>query len=178
MNRGILLLIFGAIGAYFHYQNKKGGFDMTKELDNKSIETSANIALRRGERINNPANIEKSANKWQGLSADQSADNRFATFVSAEYGIRALVKILHTYYYTYRLNTIQKMLNRYAPPVENNTNAYILAVAKSVGISPSALFVFTPANVFKLAKAIIHHEQGRVIYSDMVIQQGVNLGFK
>lgn len=51
--------------------------------------------IARGERNNNPGNI-RHGSKWRGLSIEQ-ADREFCQFVSPEYGIRAIYKLLQTY---------------------------------------------------------------------------------
>lgn len=51
--------------------------------------------IARGERNNNPGNI-RHGSKWQGLSAEQT-DKDFCQFISPEYGIRAIYKLLQTY---------------------------------------------------------------------------------
>jgi hypothetical protein len=149
----------------------------SNDLTKSDVDKIAASAMRRGERINNPLNIEKSANKWQGLAVIQP-DSRFAAFISPEYGIRAFIKILRTYYYTYRLTTLTQIINRYAPPVENDTGSYVRSVSQATGIQPLQTFAFNYDNLLKIAKAMIKHEQGRVIYSDLVISEGVKLGLK
>lgn len=175
MNKNILIILFAGIGLYLTMKNKTNSLPSGGMTD-KEITDTVNLILRRGERLNNPANIEKSANQWQGLAPAQP-DSRFASFVSPDFGIRALVKILNTYYYKYNLNTISKILNRYAPPVENDTNSYAKQVALNSGIGINTPFAFNQENIFKIAKAMIKHEQGRVIYPDAVIRYGVSLGF-
>ena len=90
----------------------------------------------RGIRNNNPLNIRKSADKWQGLSTLQE-DREFFRFVSMEYGWRAAFVILcRTYYGKYGLKTIRDLVSRWAPAKENNTEAYIRHVSDYTGISP------------------------------------------
>lgn len=91
----------------------------------------------RGIRNNNPANIERGS-AWKGLvpfltepvTNQRYYDKRFAQFSEMVYGIRALLVVLRTYHYKYKLNTISKVLHRYAPLCENNTYAYISNVCK------------------------------------------------
>ena len=97
------------------------------------MNTSNTSILTRGERNNNPGNIDMNNIKWKGL-AKVSTDTRFCTFTSAAYGIRAIGKLINTYYRTYKLNTIAKIINRWAPPAENNTGAYIAAVCNACNI--------------------------------------------
>lgn len=51
----------------------------------------------RGIRNNNPGNIKKTSDKWEGLNADQSKDDTFCQFSDAKYGIRAMAKLLYKY---------------------------------------------------------------------------------
>lgn len=90
--------------------------------------------MSRGLRNNNPGNIEKNSTKWQGLRKQQN-DSRFFQFESMPWGYRAMFRTLRTYKEKHGMNTIEKMINRWAPPVENNTSAYVNAVTKASGIS-------------------------------------------
>ena len=91
----------------------------------------------RGIRNNNPLNIRRSKDKWQGLSTLQE-DREFFQFVSMEYGWRAAFVILcRTYYGKYGLKTIRDIVSRWAPAKENNTEAYIRHVSDYTGISPN-----------------------------------------
>lgn len=129
--------------------------------------------MTRGERNNNPGNIVKSSQAWQGKVA--GTDSRFESFVSPEYGIRALARVLRSYQRAGK-STLAAMINTYAPPVENNTSAYVAAVSRDTGIAADAVPDLTnDAILFALAKAIIKHENGRVIYSDAQILNGVTM---
>lgn len=88
----------------------------------------------RGIRNNNPGNIRRNGDPWQGLAKDQ-ADREFFTFQSAVYGIRALARLLITYQDKYGLCTIEGIITRWAPAIENNTASYIQAVARNTGFS-------------------------------------------
>ena len=68
--------------------------------------------IARGERNNNPGNIRHGA-KWQGLASTQT-DKDFCQFISPEYGIRAIYKLIQTYQKKYGLNTIKTIIYRYA----------------------------------------------------------------
>ena len=87
-------------------------------------------------RNNNPLNIRRSKDQWQGLDAKQS-DSLFFKFESMEMGWRAAFVILtKTYYHKYRLFTIRKIISRWAPSVENDTEAYVKRVSDLTGIDP------------------------------------------
>ncbi len=92
--------------------------------------------LPRGIRNNNPLNIRRGKDQWQGLRAQQT-DASFCQFESMEYGWRAVFRLLcNTYYGKYKLRTIRDIISRWAPPKENNTPAYIRYVSDYTGIWP------------------------------------------
>ena len=77
-----------------------------------------------------------SKDQWKGL-ADAQTDRAFCQFKSLEYGWRAAFYLLtRTYYHKYRLYTIRTIIRRWAPPGENNTEAYIANVSRLTGIDP------------------------------------------
>jgi hypothetical protein len=124
----------------------------------------------RGERNNNPGNIRISSTQWLGKIPGHDA--AFETFSSVEYGIRALAKILITYQEKHGLKTIRQIINRWAPPSENDTNSYVNSVARDVGVGADDE-VRVPDVLLPLTKAIIKHENGRVVYSDIQIIDGL-----
>lgn len=91
-----------------------------------------NNNLPRGLRNNNPGNIRRNSDVFQGEKT--SSDREFKQFKSMTYGYRAIFKILSNYYRNYKLDTIRKMIGRWAPENENDTEAYIKAVADYSGI--------------------------------------------
>ena len=96
---------------------------------------SEELKLPRGLRNNNPLNIRRSGDKWQGLRVLQE-DREFFQFSEMKWGWRAAFRLLcHTYYGKYKLRTIRAIINRWAPPKENNTLYYIRSVAERTGIS-------------------------------------------
>lgn len=132
--------------------------------------------LPRGVRNNNPGNIDRNATKWQGMAADQSGDPRFVVFKTPQAGIRALAKTLMTYEKVHKLNTVRKIINRWAPPVENNTSAYVRAVSKAIGVEPDEVIDVDEMAVMKpLVVAIIAHECAGYRYPDAVINEGLHM---
>lgn len=89
--------------------------------------------MSRGIENNNPGNIRISGVKYLG-EARPSTDRAFKQFVAPEWGYRAMFVVLHSYRARYGLSTLRQMIARYAPPVENNTDGYVNAVAKWSGI--------------------------------------------
>ncbi|MBI6550230.1 structural protein [Xenorhabdus lircayensis] len=135
--------------------------------------------MTRGIRNNNPGNIDHNpANKWQGqLKHDLSIEKRFCRFESAEYGIRALFKLLRNYQLKHQLHTIRKIINRYAPPTENNTESYIRFAAEKVGVSPDAKISAQDKKVlFALAEGIIKMENSNLQpYSEATFEKAYEL---
>jgi hypothetical protein len=130
-------------------------------------------SLPRGIRNNNPGNIRKSGDAWQGL-ADIQPDTEFFSFADPVYGIRALAKILRNYRDRYGLNTVQGIINRWAPPVENNTGAYVRMVASKVGVAPTEPLTWDAGQMRRLVSAIIQHENGQNPYSMATITDGIS----
>ena len=100
-------------------------------LKRKHMKTS------RGIRNNNPLNIRRSADNWQGAREEQT-DQSFVQFKSMAYGYRAAWKTLQSYYNRFRMQnrtfTVRNIILRWAPPKENNTDNYIKNVLKLSGI--------------------------------------------
>lgn len=131
-------------------------------------------SLIRGERNNNPGNIRKSTANWQGKIVP-STDPSFEQFDTPENGIRALAVVLRNYQKIYGLNTVRGIVNRWAPPTENDTDSYVNAVARDMGVSADeTISLYNPTTLFDLVKATIKHENGRVAYADSVIYDGIS----
>ena len=78
----------------------------------------------RGIRNNNPGNVRyDSLNQWDGL-ADPPTDGSFCRFIAPEYGLRVICKLMFAYQKYDGLLTPRLMINRWAPPTENNTGGY------------------------------------------------------
>ena len=129
---------------------------------------------RRGIRNNNPGNI-RHGDAWQGL-AEQQTDSSFCVFRSPEYGIRALAKVLLNYEKKYGLNTVRKIVSRYAPENENDTESYIKSVAGQLGVdTDEPITVRDKATLLVLEKAIIRHENGEQPYSNEILIKGLEM---
>ena len=127
----------------------------------------------RGIRNNNPGNIRRSADNWQGLRENQT-DESFFQFTDAKYGIRAMTRIIDNYKKRGILS-VDQIINTWAPPVENNTNAYLDHVLTQTGWSSGWIPVKEEGDYPALIKAIIKHENGVQPYSDETIKAGIAL---
>ena len=114
----------------------------------------------RGIRNNNPGNIRRSNDPWQGLAAEQ-ADPDFFRFTAPEWGYRALMKTIQTYRRKHGLRTIAEMISRWAPANENDTAAYIRSVCQEMQVPDSYVpDVEDKGTMCALAAAISKHENG------------------
>ena len=93
--------------------------------------------MTRGIRNNNPLNIRHSADRWQGARMEQK-DKAFVQFTTMAYGYRAAWKTLESYWkYFHNLPkafNVRNIISRWAPPTENDTEAYIRAVVMMTGL--------------------------------------------
>ena len=90
--------------------------------------------LPRGLRNNNPLNIRRTANLWQGLSKEQN-DPDFFQFESMAWGYRAAFVVLRTYRNRYGINTVERIVRRWAPEKDgNDTEYYIRKVTVLTGL--------------------------------------------
>lgn len=97
--------------------------------------------ITRGIRNNNPLNIRRGDN-WLGLSKNQT-DPYFCQFDSMTYGLRAGLIIIRKYMQRYNLRSIHAIVSRWAPPSENNTDAYVKAVSSMMKMHPLLTFDFS-----------------------------------
>lgn len=136
------------------------------------------MSLPRGIRNNNPGNI-RWGSKWQGLIPEQErTDQSFCQFVDPVYGIRAIVKVMFSYRDKYGLNTIETIINRYAPPIENNTQGYIQRVCTKLGVQLDEPIELTDKVLYWIIKAICGVENGNEYtnyYPREVIEQAIKL---
>lgn len=139
----------------------------------------------RGIRNNNPGNIDyNERNPWLGLDKQKPSDGRFCRFMGPEWGIRAIARVIRNYAKRdgtpgvgrSGIDTVQEIIHRWAPPTENDTDAYVAQVAKVVGTAPTAPLNLEDDEVMaKLVAAIIRHENGVQPYSNDLILAGVRL---
>jgi len=127
--------------------------------------------LPRGLRNKNPGNIRKTKTFWEGEV--KGSDKSFKTFISMEYGYRAIFVLLRSYI-NKGFDTIEKIINRYAPPTENKTSQYVKHVSERTGIPKDQKLSFHESNkMINIVAAISRSENGVVANMD-----DVNKGFK
>jgi len=138
----------------------------------------ASTDLTRGLRNNNPGNMDFNLHNhpWQG-EIRPSQDPRFCQFDTMENGVRALAKQLLIYHERHSCNTVAQVINRWAPPVENITSAYVTDVAAFCYAGPDDLYDFKHgAPLGRLVRGIINHENGKATSEQYVSSAVLALG--
>ena len=125
--------------------------------------------MPRGILNNNPCNIRKSTDKFQG-EVQPSGDKEFKQFETMAYGYRAAFRVIRTYINNYKCDTIRKIISRWAPKSENYTENYIRVVSERSGI-PENDIVY-PDNremMVRIVAAMSYVENGReAVMSDVI----------
>jgi hypothetical protein len=154
--------------------------------DARYMQPSRDESIPRGIRNCNPLNVERKGDSWLGMVRDQSGDERFIIFESPVYGFRCPAKLLlnyqadkpHTNPPQRGLRTVNEMVNRWAPPSENVTSAYVVAVANAmaVGFDQPVDLRNDPELFARMLRAMCKHENGVPCpYDDDVIFEGMKL---
>ena len=105
---------------------------------------------------NNPGNIR--CNRELKGVVDCNAKG-FSIFESENAGIKAIHSLLKVYYNKYGLNTISKIISRYAPSNENQTGIYIDFVAQKSGYGKNQILEIPDLKF--LLKSLIKMESGK-----------------
>jgi hypothetical protein len=137
--------------------------------------------IPRGLRNFNPGNL-RVGEPWRGLAEvcemddDQLAETDFCVFISPIYGIRALAKLLIGYQKRHNLYTVRGIIDRYAPPVENDTGSYVANVADCMAVGRHEhIDLSDPLTLHLMIDAIITHENGYNPYQYYEISDGMVL---
>lgn len=125
--------------------------------------------LPRGLRNNNPGNIRKNSDVFQGEKVP-SSDREFKQFKTMAYGYRAVFCILRTYYRNYGLKTIRGLIGRWAPENENNTSAYVSLMSSYSGIpADDPIDIQSKEQMIRIVAAMSRVENGReAVMSDVM----------
>lgn len=91
--------------------------------------------IPRGIRNKNPLNIRRTSIKWKGMAGRQT-DPAFCQFTEMSFGLRAAFIVLHTYVTRYHMTTLQQVISRWAPPLENDPVMYLSYVCLRTGQAP------------------------------------------
>lgn len=121
--------------------------------------------LPRGLRNNNPLNIRHSASRWQGARVEQT-DKAFVQFTSMAMGYRAAWRILETYFKHFEAQhkpfTPRNIIFRWAPPNENDSEAYLRRVCQLTNLAGN--------------EALVRPSLARVEHTDYNVHQPCGVG--
>jgi hypothetical protein len=115
--------------------------------------------LTRAERNHNPGNIRRCGVRYRG-ERRPSCDPAFKEFESDEWGYRAMFVLLESYRRRYGIDTLRAIVTRWAPPIENDTENYILFVAKRAEVDPDAVLLPRDVRLRAIAEAMSRFERG------------------
>lgn len=102
--------------------------------------------MTRGLKNNNPGNIRLDGVHWKG-EVEPSQDRAFKQFETMPWGYRAMFHLLNNYSRLYGCDTIRRMITRWAPENENDTQAYIRAVSEWSGVPADSRITTTNRDV-------------------------------
>jgi hypothetical protein len=105
---------------------------------------------------NNPGNIRCNRELRGVVDCNK---NGFSIFESENAGIKAIHSLLKVYFNKYGLNTITKIISRYAPSSENQTGRYIDFVAQKSGYGKNQILEIPDLKY--LLKSLIKMESGK-----------------
>lgn len=159
-----------------NYSSGGGGlldfFKLAKPGSESPGQSPSQPGLSRAQRNNNPGNLEF---RGQNGAVPEDGSGRFAKFGSAAEGVSALVKQLQRYG-ARGLDSLDKIIAKYAPPGENDTQAYIDVLSKKLGVAPSEKLDLTNPDTLKtLVKGISKHEAGVDFLSNKDVMTGINM---
>lgn len=132
-------------------------------------------SMPRGVRNNNPGNV-RLGDAWQGM-CDVQTDKSFCQFTDIKFGMRVLGYLMRmSYYQRLHLDTVTKLITRWAPSTENDTPAYIAAVSTNLRVGPQDIIdLRNDAVLGDLIACIIKHECGAQPYTGLQIMSGIRL---
>lgn len=134
---------------------------------------SSGAGTTRAERNNNPGNLNYAGQT--GAVLEEGSNARFAKFGSTAEGVSALAKQIQRYGER-GLDTVSKIINKYAPSSENDTKAYIEALSKRLGVSgDQKLDLNDSSTLTGLIKGIARHEAGSDYLSDSDLMTGLSM---
>lgn len=125
----------------------------------------------RGYRDNNPFDLMDNGIAWKGICG---TDGRMLKFSTAALGLRAGYKDLRNAQKLHGRHTVRAIVTPYAPPEENDTEAYVAAVAEELGVGPDdELNMEERPTLRRFGDAVIRREIGGVPYDEATLAEAV-----
>lgn len=114
--------------------------------------------IPRGYRNNNPLNIRHTPTYWRGETS--APNDTFCRFIDIRHGLRAGLKLIFNYNQIYGINTIERLVSRWAPSCENSTETYIQAVSAFSSVPRSEPLTYHKDEIKAIMRAMIIIECG------------------
>lgn len=109
----------------------------------------------------NPLNIRYvAANRWLGLCPNRPNVKGFCRFLNSAYGYRAAVVLVKNYIQKHGADTPTKIIHRWAPPSENQTDLYIACVCGRSRLAPNEKIKTSGMQISRLLAAMAKQETG------------------
>lgn len=125
--------------------------------------------MTRGLALNNPMNLEDNPNfLWEGqIRPTADPGGVLCQFDTVAHGLRAGAKDIVNQSRLDGLNTWNAIITKYAPPSENDTQAYINAMVKGTGVAADCFLDLTNADLLETSlRCVILQEQGSCPFTD------------
>ncbi|MEB7891892.1 hypothetical protein NGK36_21775 [Hafnia alvei] len=154
----------------------------TENIFGDGLNIGGKNAQNRNFRNNNFGNLAYVGQKGARLEdANAKGEQRFAKFDTPEEGMRALASQITSYSNGtskaanyQKLNTVESIISKYAPPNENNTKSYIANLSKSLGVSSTdQLDLTNPQVMTKMIRGISTIEGGNPQVTDKFIESSI-----
>ncbi len=147
--------------------------DNAETAPNPVKTTTNEIAITgssRGARTNNLLNVRPTADKNDPWLGQTGVSSGYAEFKDIDFGIRAGDRVLTTYGEEHKINTIEGVVERFAPAEDNNdTEAYIKLVSNKTGFKRDEEIDLSDSSVRDmLLSAMIKQETGEDVSRDQV----------
>lgn len=98
---------------------------------------------------NNPFNIRyNAANRWKGLVGNYKG---FCEFEDIKFSVRAAAHLLMWSYRKSGCFTYLDIINRWAPPSENDTSSYLMFICKTLQVDE----LDHPKNIYDFARLLV-----------------------
>ena len=107
-------------------------------------------------------------NTWLG-EVPYPTESEFEQFCNVRYGLRAAFCILRRYIRRYHSDTIRKIISRWAPRTENDTDKYVEYVSQRVNVNPDALIdYFDEELMVAIVRAMAKFESNAELSADII----------
>ena len=112
-------LLYLKLRRFSHFIDEVIEYKTPHSIEEMETPNAAYDTKVRGYRNNNPLNIRISGNNWKG-EIKPSQDGSFCQFTTMAYGFRAAMVCIRTYIKKYGCDTLEKIINRWAPWSDGN----------------------------------------------------------